>query len=208
MLDSMLDGHERHALDGHMAECESCSAQFATMRRTKWLMASMAPHPAPAEMAVRLKVAISRQLAAKRRSRWESLLVRWENTLNAFMFAATAGMISAVLIFGLLIGALVPAPHTGANDVPTMLYTPPEMTSAPFGLGSGAGNADAILVEAVIDAHGRVEDYRVLNAPGQHGLSPELKNALIFTQFRPATSFGLPTSGTVVISFSNINVGG
>jgi hypothetical protein len=88
-----------------------------------------------------------------------------------------------------------------------MLYTPPELTLAPFGLESGS-NGDAILVEAVIDAHGRVQDYRVLNAPGQTELSPEMKNALIFTQFRPATSFGLPTSGRVVVSFSNINVGG
>ena len=89
-----------------------------------------------------------------------------------------------------------------------MLYTPPEMTSAPFGLGSGNANGDAILVEAVIDPHGRVQDYRVLNTSGMTELSPEMKNALIFTQFRPATSFGVPTSGRVVISFSNINVGG
>jgi hypothetical protein len=89
-----------------------------------------------------------------------------------------------------------------------MLYTPPEMTSAPFGLGGSTANGDAILVEAVIDVHGRVQDYRLLNSPGQTELTPEMKNALIFTQFRPATSFGLPTSGRVVISFSNINVGG
>ena len=47
-----------------------------------------------------------------------------------------------------------------------MLYTPPEMTLAPFGLESGNANGDAILVEAVIDPHGRVQDYRVLNATG------------------------------------------
>jgi hypothetical protein len=79
------------------------------------------------------------------------------------------------------------------------------MTSAPFGLESSSAN---ILVEAVIDSHGRVQDYRVLNPAGESELSPEMKNALIFTRFRPATSFGLPISGRVVISFSNINVGG
>lgn len=131
------------------------------------------------------------------------------NILNAFMFPAAAGLLSAILIFGLLIGVLVPAHLAVPNDVPTMLYTPPEMTSAPFGLGSsGTANGDAVLVEAVIDAHGRVQDYRVLNSSAGSELSPEMKNALIFTQFRPATSFGLPTSGRVVISFSNINVGG
>jgi hypothetical protein len=208
MLDSLLDGRGLRALNDHMADCESCFTQFAAISRTKRVMASMATHLAPPELEVRLKIAISQQLAALRYSRWESLMARCENALNASMFAATAGLISAVLIFGLLMGVLVPAPLSGANDVPTMLYTPPELTSAPFGLGSGTDNADAVLVEAVIDPHGRVEDYRVLNSPGKSGLSPEMKNALIFTQFRPATSFGLPTIGRVVLSFSNINVGG
>jgi hypothetical protein len=171
-------------------------------------MATMAPHPAPPELALCLKVTLSQQLAARRHNRWEARLVRWENALNAFMLPATAGLLSAVLIFGMLIGVLVPAHWSNANDVPTMLYTPPEMTAAPFSLEASNANGDAILVEAVIDAHGRVQDYRVLNPAGQNELSPEMKNTLIFTQFRPATSFGLPTSGRVVISFSNINVGG
>jgi len=206
MLDSMLGGSQRDTLSRHVAECENCGAEFAAVRRTKWFMANMAPRVAPPELALRLKVAVSQQLAARRYNRWDSFQVRWENALNAFMFPATAGLLSAVLIFGLLIGVLVPAHLSSANDVPTMLYTPPEMTAAPFGMGSGNGNTDAILVEAVIDTHGRVEDYRLLN--GETELSPEMKNALIFAQFRPATSFGVPTSGRVVISFSNINVGG
>ena len=123
------------------------------------------------------------------------------------MLPATGGLISAILIFGLLIGILVPAHLHDSNDVPTMLYTPPEMTAAPFGLDQNGGS-DAVLVEAVIDSHGRVQDYRVLSPSGQTELSPQMKNALIFAQFRPATSFGVPTSGRVVISFSNINVGG
>jgi hypothetical protein len=208
MLDSMLDGRQIHTLNEHVSGCESCGTEFAAQRRTKRMMSTLEPHAAPPELALLLKVALSQQLAARRHSRWDSILVRWEYALNAFMFPATAGLLSAVLIFGLLIGVLVPAHLSSANDVPTMLYTPPEMTSAPFGLESGITNGDAILVEAVIDAHGRVQDYRVLNAPEQNKLSPAMKNALIFTQFRPATSFGLPTSGRVVISFSNINVGG
>jgi hypothetical protein len=207
VLDSLLGGRQTETFNEHLGQCEKCSAEFAALRRTKWMMATMEPHGAPPELAIRLRVAISQQLAARRNNRWDSFAVRSQNALNAFMFPATAGLLSAVLIFGLLIGVLVPAHWSSANDVPTMLYTPPEMTLAPFGLVSGTANGDAILVEAVIDPHGRVQDYRVLNS-GQTELSPEMKNALIFAQFRPATSFGLPTSGRVVISFSNINVGG
>jgi hypothetical protein len=206
MLDSMLASEKEVQLARHMDDCGRCTAQFASLRQNRRMMTGMAPHAVPAGLELQLKVAISQQLAGRRLTRWDSLLVRWENALNAFMFPATAGLVSAVVIFGVLIGALVPAHLPNANDVPTMLYTPPEMTLAPFGLGMTNANADAILVEALIDIHGRVQDYRVLN--GQSELSPEMKNALIFTQFRPATSFGLPTSGRVVISFSNINVGG
>jgi hypothetical protein len=208
MLDSVLDHRQIPTLNKHLAECESCGPEYAALRRTRWLMTTMEPHPAPPELSLLLRVAISQELASRKHTRWDSLQVRWENALNAFMLPATAGLVSAVLIFGLLIGVLVPAHWSSANDVPTKLYTPPEMTLAPFGLGSGTTNGDALLVEAVIDAHGRVQDYRVLNAPERTELSPEMKNALIFAQFRPATSFGLPTSGRVVISFSNINVGG
>jgi hypothetical protein len=208
MLDSMLESGKADELAQHMDDCVDCNTQFASLRQTRRMMVSMAAHAAPPELSLRLKVAASQHLASRRNTRWDSVVVRWENALNAFMFPATAGLLSAVLIFGVLIGVLVPAHLSSANDVPTMLYTPPEMTLAPFGLGSGSGNGDAILVEALIDAHGRVQDYRVLSAPGESELSPEMKNALIFTQFRPATSFGMPTSGRVVISFSNINVGG
>jgi hypothetical protein len=208
MLDAMLDGNRMRMLQQHVAMCESCSSEFASLHANKQLMASLAPHPVPPELALRLRVAISRETVSRRRSRWDGMLVRWENTINAFMFPAAAGLLSAVLIFGLLIGVLVPTHFSGANDVPTILYTPPEMTLAPFGSESWNSNGDAILVEAYVDAHGRVQDYRVLNAPGQVVMTPEMKNALIFTQFRPATSFGRPVSGRVVISFSNINVGG
>lgn len=211
MMDSLLDlGHTR-ALDRHIAECERCAAEFSALRRTKWFMATMAPHQAPPDLAIRLNDVLSQHLATRRDHRRKGLLMRfvgWEYALNAYMLPATGGLLSAVLTFGMLIGILMPTHSPAGNDVPTNLYTPPEMTVAPFGLDNGNPGGDAVLVEAVIDCHGRVQDYRVLNAAGQSELSAAMKNALIFAQFRPATSFGVPTSGRVVISFSNINVGG
>lgn len=206
LLDAMLEESREQQVGRHLDECEECSERYAIMRRARRMMAYIPPQPVPANLELRLRLAASQQLAARRMSRWDSLLVRWENALNAFMFPATAGLVSAVLIFGLLIGLLVPAHARTSNDVvPTALYTPPEMTNAPFGLSSGSG--DGVMVEAIIDPQGRVQDYRLLSGPGTE-LTPQMKNALIFTQFRPATSFGVPTSGMVVLSFSDVNVGG
>jgi hypothetical protein len=65
------------------------------------------------------------------------------------------------------------------------------------------------VIEAYVDANGRVDDYRVLSQPEEaKSVLPELKNLLIFTTFRPALSMGRPTRGTAVLSFSKISVKG
>jgi len=65
------------------------------------------------------------------------------------------------------------------------------------------------VIEAYVDSNGRVQDYRILSNPETStDLPPQVKNMLIFTTFRPATSMGRPTPGTAVLSFSKISVKG
>ena len=65
------------------------------------------------------------------------------------------------------------------------------------------------MIEAYVDANGRVQDYRVLSNPDTNKELPsQVKNMLIFTTFRPAMSMGRPTSGTAVLSFSRVSVKG
>jgi len=65
--------------------------------------------------------------------------VRLQNTLNAIMVPATAGLVSAVLFFGLLLGFFaLPAELRASNgDVPLMLYTQPELEQSAFGTSLG-----------------------------------------------------------------------
>ena len=137
------------------------------------------------------------------------LCVRWENLFNAVMVPATGGLVTTVIIFGLLISFLVPGQIGGGNDVPTTLFTPPQLQSAPFQLAIGSGHAEPLIVEAYVGADGRVQDYRILSGgeSGSEALS-ELKNMLIFATFRPATSFGRPTAGRAILAFSKIQVKG
>jgi len=60
-----------------------------------------------------------------------------------------------------------------------------------------------------VDAQGRVQDYRILSGQEQNQhLRRQLDQMMIFTTFRPATSFGRPAPGRVVLSFSRIHVRG
>lgn len=213
LMSSYLDGavarSEMTDFHEHMKGCPDCMARYDSLQRTRRLVVSLGRKPAPPELALRLKVALSQEVANARRPRWESLLVHWENAFNAIMVPATAGLVTTIIIFGLLIGFLYPGQLSAANDVPTVLYTPPQLQFAPFELAMGVANADSLIVEAYVGADGRVEDYRILSAPDDmKSLTPQLKNMLIFTTFRPATSFGRPTSSRAILSFSKIQVKG
>jgi hypothetical protein len=127
------------------------------------------------------------------------------------MVPATAGLVSAVLIFGLMLGfiALPSQLQASSGDVPLMLYTAPQLEQSVFGTSLGSIGEDSVVIEAYVDANGRVEDYRILSqSEDAKAMLPQVKNLLIFTTFRPALSMGRPTAGRAVISFSKISVKG
>jgi len=195
-------------LGTHFSACTACGREYALLCDTQRVVNALGRKPAPPELALRLRVALSQEAARAYQRSYAALQVRVENALNAFMVPATAGVLSAIVFFGLLIG-LFALPVQANNDVPTMLYTPPVLAQSPFSNGMERINADSIVVEAYIDANGRVQDYRILSAPQDtDDVRSELENMLIFTTFRPATAFGQPTSGRTVLSFANINVKG
>ena len=101
------------------------------------------------------------RLAHSRRKPWEGIRVRLENVFNAFMVPATAGMVSAIIIFGLLIGVLMPGRLIGVERCADRTCTPRrELAFSPFGIETGWVNTDSLVVEAYVDANGRVQDYQ------------------------------------------------
>jgi len=119
------------------------------------------------------------------------LRVRLENAMNAFMVPATAGFLSALVIFGIAMAYfVVPAPVLAHNDdVPlVMVNTAPELQQTVF--NSLSINSDSLVIEAYVDANGRVQDYKILSDPDDLKLLPQVKQMLVFTTFRPALSMG------------------
>ncbi len=209
-LDGAVTGRQMREIREHLAGCPACEREYALLEQSQAMLAALGRKKAPADLALKLRVAISQEAAGARRPLFAGLRVRLENMANAFMVPATAGAVTAIIIFGLLLGFFaVPAQLQASNDVPLMFYTPPELQESALGLGVGSINADSVIVEAYVDANGRVQDYRILSAPKDtEQLLPELNNAMIFTVFRPATALGRPTVGRAILSFSKINVRG
>ena len=212
-LDGQVSGAEMHALQRHMQECNGCAQEYEEIQRTLQLIVALnkAKTKAPADLPLRLRLAISRESKQARRRRFEGVIVRLSNALNAFMVPATAGVVSAVLAFGLLLGffALPAQLRASSSDVPLMLYIGPQLQQSVFGTSLGSMGDDSVVIEAYVGANGRVEDYRILSqSEDAKAALPQVKNLLIFTTFRPALSMGVPTAGRAVISFSKISVKG
>jgi hypothetical protein len=210
-LDGRVSGAEMRTLKHHVEQCTGCAREYAAMQRTQQLLAGLGPKKAPTDLALKLRLAISREAARTPRARFEGVLIRFQNALNAFMVPATAGLASAVLIFGLLLGffALPVELQASRGDVPLMLYTGPELEQSSFGTTLGITGDDAVVVKAYVDANGRVEDYRIVSQPDDaQAVLPQLRNMLIFTTFRPALLMGRPTAGTAILSFSKVSVRG
>jgi hypothetical protein len=209
-LDGAVTGTQMHALGRHLDDCSHCNREYTLLRRTQELLATVKRQKAPADLPLKLRLAISREVAEARRPRLQGLLVRLDNALRAFMVPATAGLMAAIIIFAFVIGVTMPELQArNTNDVPLMLYTGPELEESSFATTVSAVNDDSLVIEALVDANGRVQDYRILSdSNNSQKLLPEVKRMLIFTTFRPAMSMGRPTASHAVLSFAKINVRG
>jgi Putative zinc-finger len=209
-LDGVVTGAQMQAVRQHLDACPACAREYLLLRKTQQLLTNSSRPVPPADLGLKLRLAISREAAQTRRPRFEGLRLRLENTLHAFMVPATAGLACAILIFGLVATILAIPGQLQANnqDVPLVLNTGPELQQSAFGTMSSI-NAESLVIEAYVDSYGRVEDYRILSDPGDsQELLPQVKRMLIFTTFRPAMSMGHPISSRAVLSFSRISVRG
>jgi len=188
-LDGAVTGTEMLALQDHLSDCAACNEQYRSLRASQQLLVNMARPKVPEDLGLKLRLAISREAETAKRARFEGLLVRLENAFGAFMVPATAGFLSALIIFGIaMVYFVTPSSLQAANDVPlVMVNTAPELQPSAFGLTLDSINADSLVIEAYVDVNGRVQDYRILSDTDESKeVLPEVKRMLIFTTFRPA----------------------
>lgn len=211
-LDGAVTGTQMSALHRHLDGCLECQQHYASLRDTQELLVRAGRRKAPPDLSLKLRVALSQQIAQTQRPYLDSLRMRVTNAFETLMVPVTVGLASAVAIFVLVMGFGAPL-QAGTADVPLLLYTAPQLQPSAFNLSVDSINDDSLVVEAYVDSNGRIQDYRILSDSREaKDLPPKVKNMLVgfmtFTTFRPATSMGRPTPGRAVLSFSKVSVKG
>ena len=165
--------------------------------------------PPPADVSARLRVMASRERQRRlNRNQWrfpwvDRLSMAFSHLLRPLAVPAAGGVLSSVLLFGALVDTLNVRQYLN-QDIPLGIYTQATVENlSPF-----AGNGTDVIVEVTIDRDGRVADYSLPNGHVSHDQLLQIGNLILFSTFTPATAYGQPVSGKILVALRHINVRG
>jgi hypothetical protein len=202
-LDDLCEADARKSIRFHLSYCEVCREELEQWQELQADLRALPRRQVPADLALRLRVRISQQ---SHQNPLRGFWIHLENLLKPLLIPATGGVLTAVICFCLFMGARV-VPVSNVPDVPLQqLITPPRVSAlAPMDFSTGD---NALVLVTQIDSSGRAKGYRVLSGQNSPELMQHLDRMIYFSIFQPATTFGKPTDGEVVLSLRRITVRG
>ncbi len=213
-LDGAMSGVEMAAISTHLEACGACAAEFAAWRDVQRALGELGPAQPPVSLQARLRSAIAAEreqgtyLSFARRSGRRALRA-WKSSLAPMALPLSGGLAAALVLVGAL-GWIFAAPlSVQANDdrmahmvAPHYLYSqvPPRAVETRRDI--------PVVVEAQIDTDGRVYDYTILAGPTDQKVRIRIEDDLLASVFQPATVFGVPVTGHVVLTYAGVSVRG
>jgi hypothetical protein len=96
-----------------------------------------------------------------------------------------------------------------ANDEPLAGMTAPHYLYSPVSPRAIVTDRDSVIVvEAYVNSEGRVYDYNIVSGPDDPAVHGQIVDQLMMSVYQPASVFGTPVRGRVVLTFSGISVRG
>lgn len=209
-LDGAVSGRQMQQIARHLDSCAVCTREFAALRSMQRSLASLGPAKAPPDLGLKLRLAISHEQARRKSSWLDNLSLKWDNAIRPMLVQVSAGFAGAVIFIGgigLLLGMVAAPEPVMANDEPLGAMTAPHYlysTVSPRAIVSDRDSA--IVVEAYVNAQGRVYDYNIVSGPDDPAVRNQVVDQLLTSVFEPASVFGAPVRGRVVLTFSGISV--
>lgn len=213
-LDGNLTGVAMRTIADHLEGCSDCAADFGVWRQMQHSLATLGPIRPPADLGLRIRVALSQEHARTAKNTLNLWKVRWQNTVAPLLLQASAGLASAVVLIGtlaFLIGAFAAPEPASARDEPIGMASSPHFLYSGFEADSGTVSrrgTPPVTVEVFVDSQGRVYDYDIVAGPTDPATRAYLESLLLTSVFQPATTYGQPVRGVALLTFSGVSVQG
>lgn len=209
-LDGAISGVEMAAISDHLERCSACAADFNVWREVQRSLGGLGPEQPPARLQARLQAAIAaeRERGAHLPLFQRTLLI-WRSSVAPMALRLSGGLAATVVLAGGLCWMFGAPIAVHANDdamahlvAPRYLYSqvPPEPINTQRDV--------PIVVEAMVDNDGRVYCYSILQGPQDPQVKVRVENNLLSSVFKPATVFGVPVRGHVVMTYTGVSVRG
>jgi len=209
-LDGAISGREMQSVATHLGNCADCQRDFDVFRGMQHALAAIGPIKAPADLGLKLRLAISHESARRQGHWWDGLSLQWDNLLRPMLVQFGAGLASALFLIGgliTLVGVVAAPQAVLAHDEPLGALTAPHYLYSAARLQPVDPNQDGtIVIEADINADGRVYNYTFLSGSVDPHTQAEIRDHLMLQVYEPARVFGEPVRGQVLITFSGVSV--
>jgi hypothetical protein len=215
LLDRRVPAGEQENVLAHLESCRQCSAQLESMQKMRAALRAMNDAPMPVELTANLRVMASHErerrlsratLAHRVRYWYDRARLSFDNLMRPLALPFGGGLVSALVIFSILVPSLTFQHDEGDAALVTDPYGQVVVLSstgvfAPEGGGDlprieptyAEYPADANVVWLAIGENGKVNGYSLANGR----LTPDLISIISISKFSPATVLGLPTAGLV-----------
>jgi hypothetical protein len=208
-LEALLDGVGLHRVERTPDELNFERSLTDNALRT------LAPAAAPSDLPLRIRLALSHERVRASKGlagrMHDALELFFENRLRPFALQISVASVVLFAVFGgaLMLGALAPQQTVEANDEPLAGFSAPRfLYSAGGDAQVGSTDDTPLMVQAQVDAKGRVYDYRVLSGSLDANAEAALRQRMLTGVFQPARVFGQPVRGRVVLTFADVVVRG
>jgi len=207
-LDGAMSGVEMGAIAAHLDACARCSEEFSEWRAIQTTLSKMGPAKAPERLQAQLRVALEAERARGTHLGFlQRVLFVWQNSLAPAALRVSGGLAVALVLVGGL-GWMFGAPIAANDDNMAHLIGPSYLYSQVPPQSIETQHDVPIVVEAQVDTQGRVYDYSILEGPQDQGVQVKVQENLLASVFRPATVFGIPVRGHVVLTYTGVSVKG
>jgi hypothetical protein len=210
-LDGTMSGVAMAALATHLEGCKGCGEEFAVWRGIQRSLGELGPSRPPARLQSRLREAIAFErergthLSLARRA-----LLLWQTSVAPFALSISGGLAAALIVAGGMtwLFAAPLAAVQASDSAMANLIAPRYLYSQVPPLPIDDRRDVPVVVDALVDSHGRVYDYSILEGSQDSAVKVRVEGNLLSSVFQPATVFGVPVRGHVVLTYTGVSVRG
>lgn len=206
-LDRKLRESERALVQAHLEGCEYCSLDFAEWSSVRASLANLGQAVSPASLKTDLRVMASREqkeVAETHGSRLDRIWRRWKARMDEIMrpltIPATGGLLSSMILFGVLGFAIGRTTRGVAYDVPILYTDRVDANLVPVELRS------SVVLSLSLDGSGRITDYAVRDGSTSFVGNPTRLqyNNISLPDFPSVLAMAQPITRDIRISFTPI----